>query len=137
MVSVVHSQTMDELNPRAAYEVRGAAGQLVSGVLKLIEERAQRREKERGAAWTYKTTGASEGPSPDGQPWSRDYNPLPYPEALPEDLQMYEGTGIGALYGLPGAELYMWQLAGWNLTNNAEIRKTIARAEKHREEQAT
>lgn len=47
-------------------------------------------------------------------PCSRDYDPLPYADAAP-DARMYEGTGIGALYGLPGGEFHAWQLAGWNL----------------------
>jgi hypothetical protein len=48
-------------------------------------------------------------------PCSRTYDPWPYPEAEP-DPSLYEGTGIGALYGLPGSEVHAWQLAGWNLT---------------------
>lgn len=31
------------------------------------------------------------------------YDPRPYPEAEPADPSMYAGTGIGALYDLPGA----------------------------------
>jgi len=46
---------------------------------------------------------------------SRTYDPLPYPEAMPTDTAMYEGTGIAALYGLPGGEVHAWQLAGWNV----------------------
>jgi hypothetical protein len=49
-------------------------------------------------------------------PCSRSYDPLPYPEAEPADQALYEGTGIGALYGVPGCEGHEWQLAGWNLT---------------------
>ena len=79
-------------------------------------ELGSRRAKEQAGAWEFLTTGSSELPSPDDQPWSRDYDPLPYPEALPDDLHRYEGTGIGALYGLPGSEVHAWQLAGWNLT---------------------
>ena len=45
---------------------------------------------------------------------SRDYDPLPYPEAAP-DPALYEGTAIAALYGLPGGERHAWQLAGWNV----------------------
>lgn len=47
-------------------------------------------------------------------PCAREYDPLPYPEAMP-DPSLYEGTGIAALYGLPGGEAHAWQLAGWNL----------------------
>jgi len=42
---------------------------------------------------------------------SRRYDPRPYAEAEP-DQKMYEGTAIGALYGLPGPEL---GLEGWEL----------------------
>lgn len=31
---------------------------------------------------------------------ARTYDPMPYDEAEPVDLRMYEGTAIGALYGL-------------------------------------
>jgi hypothetical protein len=75
-----------------------------------------RRNKEQAGAWEFLTTGDTELPSPDGELWSRRYDPLPYPEALPDELFTYEGTGIGALYGLPGSEIHAWQLAGWNLT---------------------
>ena len=42
-------------------------------------ELGTRRAKEQAAAWEYLTTGNEEGPSPDGEPWSRNYDPLPYP----------------------------------------------------------
>jgi hypothetical protein len=48
-------------------------------------------------------------------PCSRDYDPLPYAEAEPVDLKLYEGTSIGALYGMPGGEHHLGQLAGWNV----------------------
>lgn len=44
---------------------------------------------------------------------ARVYDPQPYPEAVPDAA--YEGTGIGALYGLPGCESHAWRLDGWNL----------------------
>jgi hypothetical protein len=47
-------------------------------------------------------------------PCSRTYDPWPDKEASPDPL-VYEGTGIGALYGLKGSEHHLWQLAGWNL----------------------
>ncbi len=50
-----------------------------------------------------------------GEPCSRTYDPLPYAEAAPEPQEWYAGTGIGALYDLPGSERHAWQLAGWNL----------------------
>lgn len=48
-------------------------------------------------------------------PCSREYDPLPYPEAEPHDGSLYEGTGIAALYGLPGGERHAYNLAGWTL----------------------
>jgi len=43
------------------------------------------------------------------------YDPLPYREALPLDPRMYEGTGIGALYGLPGCDHFLAELGDWRL----------------------
>lgn len=42
---------------------------------------------------------------------SRTYDPMPYAEAEP-DRALYEGTAIGALYGMPGPEP---ALEGWEL----------------------
>ena len=42
------------------------------------------------------------------------YDPRPYPEAEPTDLLMYQGTGIGALYGVPGCE-HLLELGDWTL----------------------
>ena len=53
-----------------------------------------------------------------GDPCSRTYNPWPYAEAEP-DPRMYEGTGIGALYGLKDSDRHAWQLAGWNLATQS------------------
>ncbi len=52
-------------------------------------------------------------------PCSRDYNPRPYPEAE-ADPKMYEGTGIGLLYGLSGPRRLLLELAGWNLNGPVE-----------------
>jgi hypothetical protein len=65
-------------------------------------------------------------------PCSRDYDPLPYPEAEPVDFKLYAGTSIGALYGMGAEVTRTWKdddgnpvevtrsllgdLAGWNLT---------------------
>lgn len=46
---------------------------------------------------------------------ARTYDPMPYAEAEPIDLRMYEGTGIGALYGLTGSEGVVLELEGWEL----------------------
>ena len=45
------------------------------------------------------------------------YDPLPYAEAAPHDPRMYEGTGIGGLYGLPGSEWVANELGDWRLVN--------------------
>lgn len=44
----------------------------------------------------------------------RIYDPRPYPEAEPHDLTLYEGTGIGALYDVPGCE-HLLALGDWTL----------------------
>lgn len=47
----------------------------------------------------------------------REYDPMPYPEALPYPESMYEGTGIGALYGLsPMTPSQAASLVGWTIT---------------------
>lgn len=45
---------------------------------------------------------------------SRTYDPMPYAEAEPADTRLYEGTAIGALYGMPGPELAPL-LEGWEI----------------------
>ena len=73
---------------------------------------------------------------PYGKSWNFDYNPTPYPEAVP-DAEMYEGTGVGFLYGFDSSEggmlLRYWQkeLAGWKLTrDHPEVRRTSQRVTK-------
>jgi hypothetical protein len=85
------------------------------GILRRRAEVSKRRAAERAAAFEFLVTGETEGPAPDGTPWDRDYDPLPTWEALPGDLHAYDGTGIGALYGLPASRRFLWQLAGWNV----------------------
>jgi hypothetical protein len=43
------------------------------------------------------------------------YDPMPYPEAEPLDARMYEGTGIGYLYGVEGCEHFAAELGDWTL----------------------
>ena len=52
-------------------------------------------------------------------PCSREYDPRPVPEATPDDRRMYEGTGIGALYGWSAGYAH----EGWNLTPRRRRRK--------------
>jgi hypothetical protein len=62
---------------------------------------------------------------------ARVYNPTPEPaiksqagrvivtprqRALPAGEALYAGTGIGALYGLPGTTRFLHQLAGWEVS---------------------
>jgi hypothetical protein len=86
---------------------------------KRAERAAKIRADEFLCAWDFLVWGDTRGKHADfcvfPDPCSRNYNPWPYIEAEP-DPRLYEGTGIGALYGLKGSELYVWQLAGWNLT---------------------
>lgn len=98
---------------------------------------AKRREAERADAWDFLVFGDddkrhakwcvhAQACTHDGscqrevcQPCSRTYDPLPSPRdgggAAPEPARFYAGTGVGALYGLPGSEQHLWQLAGWNV----------------------
>lgn len=92
----------------------------LEGRLKRAAEVAKRRNAEANDALDFVFLGNEDGRHDakclHAVPCSRDYDPSPYPEAVPADPRMYEGTGIAALYGLPGGEAHAWQLAGWNLT---------------------
>lgn len=46
---------------------------------------------------------------------SFNYDPWPNAEAEPVDTALYEGTGIGALYFVPGSPDISRALAGWNV----------------------
>lgn len=87
--------------------------------LRLAAERAKRRNDEANDAMDFLFLGDVDGRHAarciHAVPCSRDYDPNPVPEAAPLDTRMYEGTGIAALYGLPGGEAHVWQLAGWNV----------------------
>lgn len=114
-----------ELTPRGPVKIR-----------RMIEEDAQtRREAQVRASWKFLTTGQNNLPNPcigvadaEGKPIPgkvtpdgreamscRVYNPMPYDEARPKDIDMYEGTGIGLLYRIMGGEHMAWTLAGWNI----------------------
>lgn len=90
---------------------------------KLAAARAARRNAEANDALDFMFLGDEDGRHTakcvhalaGGEPCAREYDPLPYAEAAPEPAHDYAGTGIGALYGLPGTEEHLWQLAGWNL----------------------
>lgn len=43
------------------------------------------------------------------------YDPMPYAEAMPHEPRMYEGTGIGCLYGLPDCERFLPELGDWTI----------------------
>lgn len=103
---------------------------------------AKRRGQEKACAWDFLITGDRRVPHakfcafPD-DPCSRAYSTVPYRQtvgwvddvptivsarqkSLPAGEEMYEGTGIGALYGIRGSEQHLWQLAGWNLTRSKD-----------------
>lgn len=110
------------LNPRSPLVLR----------LALHQEKALQRERQREAALIFLLEGqeaveALQIKPPYGKRWDRDYNPMPYPEAKPRGehrIDMFMGTGIGAIYRIVGGEHLLWQLAGWNLTNKgAEVRR--------------
>ena len=94
---------------------------------RLIAALDQRRD-ERACARDFLTRGDTEGFHAKrcvfgvNDPCQREYDPRPVLEATPDDRRMYEGTGIGTLYGWSTRE--SWQLAGWNLTQRRRRRKT-------------
>jgi hypothetical protein len=98
-----------------------------ASVLRLLAAAAKRRNDEANDALDFLFLGDADGRHAakcvhalaGGEPCSRSYDPLPYPEAEPADARLYEGTGIAALYGLPGGEAHAWQLAGWTLAPRA------------------
>lgn len=85
----------------------------------LFKLRASQRNREFADALDFIVYGDEDGRHAEtcvhAEPCAREYDPLPYPEALPAEPRLYEGTGIGALYGLPETDCHLWQLAGWNL----------------------
>lgn len=110
------------LSPRGPREIREA----------IQHEVATKRELHAHNAWHFLTTGNNEVArkdpegiwqfsdgdsltSPYGGNWDRTYNPNPYPEAKPKNIDMYEGTGVGLLYRIQGADHMAWSLAGWSL----------------------
>lgn len=94
-------------------------------MLTLEQELAKRRNAEAACALEFLVYGddGPRGPHAEhcvheaggDKPCSRVYDAMPYVEALPVPPVMYAGTGIGALYGLPGCEHHTWQLAGWTI----------------------
>lgn len=113
----IHAETMAILNPVGpAKEDREAR----------LEDRRLRQQI---SALAYLLEGdpvQSEAP-PYGKTWNREYNPQPYPEAVP-DPEVYHGTGVGLLYGQLGIEderglEHAHLLAGWTLVRTgAEVR---------------
>ena len=83
---------------------------------------ATRRQDERLCALDFLTWGDEQGihakrcihKGTDVPVCSRDYHPGP----MPEDERLYEGTGIGTLFGLGTSQ--SWQLAGWNVTRRKD-----------------
>lgn len=94
----------------------------------LDHEHASRRNSEAACALDFLVYGEGDD-APTTSPWgsvvpvthadrcvfgrahacSRTYDPMPYDEAEPVDLRMYEGTSIGALYGLgPDESVRTW-----------------------------
>jgi hypothetical protein len=81
----------------------------------------RRREAERLCALDFLTWGDTQGIHAkrcvfgESDSCSRTYDPGPEPD----DVKLYEGTSLGALWGLNTLEA--WQLAGWNI-----IRRGVA-----------
>lgn len=118
VVMAKHKEFMDSVNP------------VGMGREKRQDQLANVRAQQKASARAFLVEGeAIQDWQPSyGKKWDREYNPLPYPEALPKDTEMFEGTAIGFLCGLFGESgcagyEHAWQLAGWNLTRKgAEVR---------------
>lgn len=63
----------------------------------------------------------------------RIYDPFPYIDAAPQDTRMYEGTGIGCLYGLPGSERFLPELGDWVVVSRS-TQRTVVRSNLNAEE---
>lgn len=123
-MSHIHLPTMQELNP------------VGKGKAERAEAVESRRAEQRAAALQFLAEGdpVQWVSPPYGKTWNREYNPQPYPESVP-DLETYNGTGVGFLYGYYGADTptedalpfgatdFAWTLAGWQLVRTgAEVR---------------
>lgn len=91
----------------------------------------ERREQQKFGAQQFLFLGESEIDPPYGTGWDREYNPSPYPDAKP-DPEMYDGTGVGHLYGLDSStnrrnfSYFNLLMAGWNLTrDHPEVRRKV------------
>lgn len=50
------------------------------------------------------------------------YDPFPEGrESAPADPSMYQGTGIGYLYGEDDTERFAWEFAGWTLRKDGSL----------------
>lgn len=100
----------------------------------------EERLKQREAAERFLITGNQldwEAAPPYGKEWNRDYNTTPYPEAVPTPEDMYDGTGIGFLYGIDHEAkdslrvMYALDMAGWNLVREgAEVFRSETKVDK-------
>ena len=53
---------------------------------------------------------------------SRTYDPFPEGrDSAPTDPTLYQGTGIGFLYGEDDTERFAWELAGWTLGKDGSL----------------
>lgn len=108
-----------------------------------VEENRKYDEDNRFQQWWAADQFVWEGVVPDwaaepayGKEWNREYNPAPYPEAV-VDEEMYDGTGVGFLYGMDSSvddtkrKAYDLQMAGWTLTRDGvEVRRTQTKVDK-------
>lgn len=88
-----------------------------------LRDRREESVRRRAAAWADASRFLTEDEElhecTHDEPCSRWYDPRPRGlESEPFPAHWYAGTGIGALYNLPGSEAYLWQLAGWNIGRN-------------------
>lgn len=91
----------------------------VAAVVKSRERARRRRALEYDDASDFLYRGDDEGRHAvicvHPTPCSRVYNPRPDAQSAPADPSLYEGTGIGGLYGDAAGGRLLWQLAGWTL----------------------
>jgi len=86
---------------------------------KRATEVAKRRNAEANDAYDFRYFGDEEGrhsarclfAKRGGPACARDY--ILFEE--PDDPTLYEGTGIGALYGLPNTDQFAYLMAGWTI----------------------
>ena len=87
---------------------------------------ADRRNAEAADAIHFLVYGPDEHKCIHDEPCGLTYDPMPYFGAEPQPSAWYAGTGIGALYGLPGSERFLPQLAEWTVWRHVPLTESEA-----------